>query len=396
MEEPSARDTSAHFRYRPAIVHASAVLLAVLRLTLRLELGAEYDSNANRTDVSDKTSPPTGSALIRTTARGALTWKRGRNLLQAQAGLGAKGFFNEIVGDQSVLIVQGGIVDRLRLSRRSELSLSGDYYEAFQGVLAPACANCLTRRDFRTATAGLRLSLFDGPGAFWLGAGYRGFIFKPDQTFDFHAPTADAGASASIALGTPDNPHDLTFAATYRIERRAFAGPRQVRGDRAGCFKDPLLDGDCIFAGDDTRSDWFHEMSAELAYVGTVLASVGYTAQLIRSNSFGEPLLRNIITLRLAYRLPWEIYATLKAQLMLTRYFDPILVDTRLTTINPLLGFEDENRNAVIVDLERSISKKGLFIDLRYSFFSNQLSGTASEFRRHVAYLGLTYRFATR
>ena len=49
-----------------------------------------------------------------------------------------------------------------------------------------------------------------------------------------------------------------------------------------------------------------------------------------------------------------------------------------------------------IVDLERAFPKQGLAVDLRYSFFANELSEQLTSFRRHVVYLGLTYRFSTR
>jgi hypothetical protein len=379
-------------------VHAAAVLLAVLRLTLRLELGAEYDTNANRVDSSDPLNTPIASPLLRTTARVNLAWKQGRNLLQAQTSLGAKAFFNPAAVDQSVIVLQVGLLDRVRLSRRADFTLTGDYYEAFQDLAPSTCTNCYTRRDFRTGIANARLTAFDGPGMFWIGVGYRGFIWKPDENFDFHAPTVETGASVGKSLGNADNSHDLTFSVNYRAERRGFALPRQLRGDDGNCFHDPRLAGDCLIPDPEgtLRVDWFHEMSAELAYVGALLASVGYAAQLNQSNSFGEPLLRHVITLKLAYRLPWEIYATLKAQLMITRYFDPLLLDTKMANVI-VSSFEDENRNSIVVDLERVLSKRaGVYLDLRYSFFSNQLSAALSEFRRHVAYLGLTYRFSTR
>ena len=81
-----------------------------------------------------------------------------------------------------------------------------------------------------------------------------------------------------------------------------------------------------------------------MSYVGALFASLGYAIQLNQSNSFGEPLLRHIVTLKLAYRLPWQLYATLKAQLMVTRYFDPLLLDQRIALANlTFTSFEDEN-----------------------------------------------------
>jgi hypothetical protein len=387
-------------------VHA-VVLLAVLKMTLKLELGPEYDSNANRSEVVAgvvNPDPPIGSFLVRTTARAALQWKRGINLLRVQAGLGAKVFFNPDVLDQSVLVVQGGLEDRVSLGRHAALTIGGDYYDAFQDLIAPTCNDCLRRRDFRTGTAAAKLALFDGPGSFWFGAGYRGFGFKPDEYFNFQAPTADAGASLSLLLGKEDEPHELTLGATYHVERRGYNGLRQVESNvrdfsdpnhPIDCAPDkPLVDG-CLITGSDQRVDWWHEANTELAYVGVLLAALSYGVQLNRSNSFGQSLLRHIVTLRLGYRLPWQLYATVKGQLMVSAGLDKVRLDPRVSNLT-FATIEDENRNAVIVDLERNLPRLGLAVNARYSFFANELGTQQTSFRRHVGYLGLTYRFSTR
>ncbi len=376
----------------------AVVLVAVVKLALRLELGPEYDSNANRAEVvegADTGDPPVGSALLRTTARLGLSWRSGRSLLKVSAGLGAKVFFNPAVLDQSVLVVQGGLEERVRLSRSAELTLAGDYYDAFQDLIAPTCDNCLRRRDFRTGTVGGRLTAYDGVGAFFVGAGYRGFQFKPDGYFDFHAPTADAGASVALQLGPTDRPADLTLGAAYHVERRAYGGLAQDRSRAPECAPDlPLADG-CLATGVDDRVDWFHEASAEIAYLGALLASLQYALQIDRSNSYGQSLLRHVVTLKIGYRLPWELYATVKGQLMISAGLDRVQLDTRISNLT-FATIEDENRNAVIVDLERAIPKIGLAVDARYSFFANELGAQHTSFRRHVGYLGLTYRFGAR
>lgn len=158
-------------------------MFAVLKLALRLELGLEYDTNANRAEVvKGVVSPdvPTGSPLLRTTARLGLQWKKGINLMKAQVGLGAKAFFDPAVLDQSVIVAQGSLEDHLRLARKADLMLDADYYDAFQNLATSPCSGCFRRRDFRTGTAGGRLTAFDGPGAFWIGLAYRGFQYKPD------------------------------------------------------------------------------------------------------------------------------------------------------------------------------------------------------------------------
>lgn len=374
------------------------VLLAVLKLTLRLELGPEYDSNANRSEVVSgavNPDPPVGSALVRTTARLGFAWKRGRSLLKLSAGLGSKVFFNPFVADQDVIVAQAGLDERLRLSRHADLSILGDYYDAYQHLVPSTCTDCLRRRDFRTGQGGLRITAFDGPGSFWIGGGYRGFQYKPDTYFDFHSPSGEVGASLGTQLGSDDNPHELTVSASYRVEHRTYNGVQQLRNNVPACAPDlPLADG-CLVPGTHTRVDEFHELGADITYVGVVLASLGYAIQLDRSNSFGQSLLRHVVTLRLGYRLPWHLYASVKAQLLVSNGLDRVQLDRQVSNLT-FATIEDENRNAFIVDLEREIPKLGLSVDARYSFFASQLGAQQTSFRRHVAYVGLTYRFATR
>ena len=374
------------------------VLLAMLKLTLRLELGPEYDTNANRSEVvtgAVNPDPPVGSALVRTTARLGFAWKRGRSLLRLSAGLGSKIFVERAVADQDVVVAQAGLDEKLRLSRHAEVSILGDYYDAYQHLVPSTCTDCLRRRDFRTGQGGLRLTLAGGPGTFWVGGGYRGFQYKPDGYFDFHAPSGEVGASVGTQLGREDDPHDLTISASYRIEHRSYSGVQQLRNNVPGCEPDlPLAEG-CLVRGSRTRVDDFHELGVDVTYVGVVLASLGYALQLDRSNSFGQSLLRHVVTLRLGYRLPWHLYATAKAQLLVSNGLDRVQLDPQVSNLT-FATIEDENRNALILDLEREIPRLRLAVDARYSFFASQLGAQQTSFARQVAYLGLTYRFSTR
>jgi hypothetical protein len=372
-------------------------VIAVLKLTLRLDLGLEYDSNANRSEVvagQSDDDPPRQSALLRTTARVGVQWKRGINLLEAQAGLGAKVFFAPSVFDQDVVVAQASLNDRLTLGHWGQLQFLGDYYDAFQNLVASNCGDCLRRRDFRTGSGGLRLTVFDGPGAFWVGGAYRSFTYKPDAYFSFQTPIGDVGASVTHNFGSDDNPHDVTLAGSYHLERRAFSGTEQLRSNDPACAPSlPLADG-CLELGANQRVDVYHEAGAELSYVGVLLASIGYAIQLNQSNSYGQAFLRHVVTLKLAYRLPFKIYATAKLQLYVSNGLDRVLLNPQISNLT-FATIEDENRNAVIVDLERELTR-GLAINARYSFYASTLGAQQTNYRRHVAYLGLTYRFSTR
>jgi hypothetical protein len=283
----------------------------------------------------------------------------------------------------------------VRVARFLHVALIGDYYDAWQLPVAPYRA-----RDFRSGAALARIYFLDPLGEVALSGGYRGFQYKPDPYFDFQAAQATAYAIARTHFGANDD-HELDVAATYHLERRYFSGVveqfqqnNEIDPMLRCAYGHEILDR-CLVAGSELRADWFHEMGAELTYVGPLLAAVGYGIQLNQSNSFGQSLLRQLITVKIAYRLPWNLYATVKAQLYITKYLDPVLLD-RVVNTQTFITIEDENRNAIIVDVERPIGATGLAVDARYSLYTNEISPSPVSFLRHLVYLGLTYRLGAR
>jgi hypothetical protein len=372
------------------------VVLAVLKLALRLELGPEYDSNANRAEVvQGATMPrdvPTGSFLVRTTARGQLSWRSGRNLLRASGLIGGKVFFNPDVQDQNMLIGQLALEDRVRAHDRVELAFGGDYYDVGQQTVISTCAvrSCDRHRDFRNGTAYGRLFVLGEGGQLMLGGGFRGFQWKPDPAFDFIAGAVDVVSLVRFTAGPPDKEHEIDLSASYHFERRLYEGIREVNTCPPGMLSDT-----CIGNGGGTRSDFFHEGMLDFTWIRVVLLGVSYAVQLNQSNSFGQSLLRHIVSLKFSARLPWQLYLTLKGQLFVNRYLDPVLLDRQVNS-QTFISIEDENRNAVIADLERPIGKSGVAISVRYSLFTNELSSAPVTFMRHVAYLGVSYRIGSK
>jgi hypothetical protein len=381
----------------------SLAALAVVRFGLTLSLGAEYDSNANRAEsVANAESPdsPTGSFLLRSTGNLRLTWRTRSNVLRLSLGMGGKTFFNNDVSDQDVFALSLAGEDRVRVSRFVHLAVVGDYYDAWQLPVAPFRA-----RDFRSGAALGRIYFVDPLGEVALSGGYRGFEYKPDPYFNFQSAQATAYGVARLVFGA-NGEHELDVAATYHFERRWFNGVVQLFEPDAEPFvatqEHPLqcaygmkIQDYCLAAGTDQRADWFHESGIELTYVGPLLLGVGYGLQLNLSNSFGQSLIRHIVTLKIAYRLPWSLYATLKAQLYSSVYLDPVLLDRAINTLQ-FITIEDENRNNVIVDLERPLGSSGVAINVRYSVFTNELTASPVSFLRQVVYLGLTYRVGAR
>jgi hypothetical protein len=376
----------------------SLAALAVVRFGLSLSLGPEYDSNANRAEVvagAESPDSPEGSFLLRTTANAQLVWKSGINLLRLSAGIGGKVYFDPAVFDQDVLALQLSGEERVRIARFMHLAALGDYYDAWQLSVPP-----YRHRDFRSGSVLGRVYLSDALGEVALSGGYRAFEYKPDPYFDFQGGQATAYAVARAHFGANDD-HELDVAATYHFERRYFNGVVQefLQNNETDptlqcAYGHKILDR-CLVAGTAQRDDWFHEAGLEVTYVGPLLVGVGYGIQINQSNSFGQSLLRQLVTLKLAYRLPWNLYATVKAQIYFTQYLDPVLLDRAVNT-QQFITIEDENRNAVIVDLERPIANTGLALDARYSVYTNELTSSPVSFLRQVIYLGLTYRVGAR
>ena len=373
-------------------MHTGVLVLAVLKLVLKLELGPEYDSNANRAEVVDGMpvkDAPTGSFLARTTARGSLTWRRGINVLRATGLIGGKVFLNPAVQDQNTIVGQLGVEDRVRAARWLELGVAGEYYDAAQQTVVTDCStvSCDRHRDFRSGAALGRISFLDDPGELTFTGGYRGFVWKPDPQFDFQAGQVTALAAVRLYAGPADKEHEIDLVASYHLERRLYSGLQEVNA----CAPNGL-DPSCIHVGSEHRADWFHEGFFELTWVRVVLLSAAYGLQVNQSNSFGQSLLRHVVSAKLAARLPWQLYLTVKGQLFVNR--SVLLADP--VNSQSLTSIEDENRNAFIVDLERPIGKTGVAVQARYSVYTNELGASTTHFLRHVGYLGVSYRVTSK
>lgn len=365
------------------------VLLAVLKLGLKLELGPEYDTNANRAETVAGAQPvdtPISSALLRGISRASLALSPGALQLRVEAGLGGKLFFNSAVADQNVLVGQLTALTRARLAPQLHLGLDGDYYDAWQSTRRPACApECLRRRDFLSGSILLRILSAPPSALVSLSAGYRGFGYKPDPTFDFHALVL--GGRIAVRIDGADGGGDWDVAASYRVERRRFGG----FAERNRCPPGTPLEDGCLAPTAETRTDWFHQGWFEIGYVSRLLVGVAYGLELNQSNSFAQALLRHLLVFKAALRLPLEVYFTLKAQLLFTTYFDPVLLEHQPSS-QTFLSIEDENRNALVVELERALGGIGLAVTGRYSIFTNELTAQPVSFTRQVFFLGLVYR----
>ena len=124
-------------------MRAALVAFAVLRFGLRLELGPEFDSNANRAETSNAfpeipkgdslPAAPIASFLVRGTSAANLGWTAGRNTLRIGATVAGKIFFAGGATPQDQAVVQFALDDTIRTGD-ALLGLGGDYHDATQWV----------------------------------------------------------------------------------------------------------------------------------------------------------------------------------------------------------------------------------------------------------------------
>jgi hypothetical protein len=357
--------------------------------TLRAELGPELDTNAHRTEivnVAGVSNPPLVASPL---ARGVLAASLSDvvadgQLVAMSATLAAKVFEKSAARDEDVGIAETTILWRVAVGDRGAIALSNAYYEAFQRE-APAPVYGYDRRDFRSLSPALRYLHALGDHADWgVGAGYRLFVFKPDRSFDFQAPTAtlDLRWARETADGGAD--WETAFHASY--ERRAFDGHPFVAGP---C---PLGETCPPVSGTGDRLDHFATGSVELSRTGRVLVGAGYALHVNLSNSFGETVTRHFVTARFAAALPLDLFVSARAEILFARYADEVVVAQAegAAAGRTFVSIEDENRNNARLELSRNLGDR-LQLLARYTFYANELGAGDVTYRRQTALLSLAF-----
>jgi len=354
---------------------------------LRAELGTEYDSNAHRVEQLTGTgNDAVGSFLQRFVVTGHLLDQAAPgHAVAVTATAAAKVFDAPPARSETVAIAQSSLVWRAAIGARTSLTPAGTYYEAFQNW-APEGDPAGERRDFRSLspTLELRTSLSDRADV-GFAAGYRWLVFKPDRDFDFAGPTA---AINLRWLYDADGASDWEARAAAALEHRTFGGPVQV----GGCSQDGLP---C--PGTATRVDDFLVAQAEVTRTGRILLGAGYAFQHNASNSFGETLLRHIVTARIAAALPLGLYMAARADLLFVSYRDSIPIAQaaampQAAAASTYASIEEENRSSARVDLSRDIGDR-LRALIRYTFYANELGASVGQYRRHTLLLSLSFAF---
>jgi hypothetical protein len=357
------------------------------RYTLRAELGLEYDTNAHHTEiVAGGDNPPlVASPLERLVLAGTLSDVVAEGqLVTLGATVAAKIFDAPAAADEDVAIAQSSLAWAKALGPRAMLTLSGAYYEAFQ----PAAANFLDdleRRDFRSLAPMLQLGWIAAERLdLSITAGYRNFLFKPDRDDDFNAPLF-AGELRWVRQTDDDADWEASTGAAY--EHRTFGGPALT----IDCPPIWNVPRGLACSGPDTRRDDFLMSHLDLQRVGRVLVGAGYAFHYNRSNSYGETVMRHIVTARFAAPLPGGLTLAARGELLFAHYAQPQPIGETPAgnSFSSIEAIEDENRSSVRVDLSHELGDR-LRLIARYTFYANELGNPSFSYRRQTLLLSLT------
>lgn len=374
----------------PARADDAAEARSTTHYTLRAELGPELDTNALRTETVDRPGAVNDAPVVSPLARGVIAGSISDVLgdghqVALSATIGAKFFANPEARSENVAVVDGAALWRKAFGAGWSGAGTVGYYDAFQRDAPPPYYSS-ERRDFRSVTPTLRLSRALGENVdAGVGAGYRLFTFKPDHSYDFQAPTAvlDARWARETADGTAD--WEVALRAGY--ERRLFAG-RQFVDTRGMCTTPEACPPT---TGPELRRDHFSTTALDISRTGRLLIGAGYGLHVNLSNSFGESVMRHIVTARFAAALPFDLYLAARLEILIANYADPIFAATGAMTGLTYVSIEDENRNSARVELSRNMSDR-LQLIARYTFYANELrTDNDVSYRRQTALLSLSF-----
>jgi hypothetical protein len=338
-----------------ACVLAPIVALAEGTSSVRVETGADWDTNATREEAGGA-----ADGLLRTVGelQGSTPWGSGARITAGWHG-----------GGKLHMQRHGEDV----LHQKADLSLA----QALGGVLVlrwDAGARDRTSRAPVQSMDHTRLTTGPGVEARYAGfrVGLRGLydrtVFKPDPDFD-----ADAlGAHGSLGWGRDAFSVQLTGLGT----RRTFRGePLALVGHDEGL---PIVEP----IADRHRVDDFRRAGLDVQYGGDFLIGGELAWERNDSNSLGGSLTRQSARLQATVGLPFSLLLTCAATAQRLLHDDPQYIsDTEL--------IEDEGRSSLSARLERPLSAHWSLLAHGGTWFSP----TASEGRylRTVAGLGLGY-----
>ncbi|MFH2007161.1 MAG: hypothetical protein ABI333_11290 [bacterium] len=376
-----------------AVAPARAKTEKTLRWEAEVAAGLEYDSNATRLD-SDVTEQgtPVQSGLFRGQGRLAASYRPASQLvLAASYDLAGKVFWSERARGQDAVIHRLTAALGLRLCDGLVAKLGGLYHEGFQRSPDTFDEPGAGLFAFRMLDGRLQLAAAPSPGLVaGIAFGARQFTYKPESALSFNALLAALTLESHHTLGKGKTESELDLAFAYSFSRRVFDSelellcPEQIPGCAIG---EPGQVVTYSYPGSE-RVDLLHRLSLEVTWVRGLLVSAGYELGISRSNSYGLGYQRHEFTAKLVTPLFWKIYGTLQIRARLLFY-------EASTVVLDDPGFEEENRSHALLQLERVLINR-LRLVVRYTLFVGDLTSPDVASLRHLAYVGLSYRYSSK
>ncbi len=243
------------------------------------------------------------------------------------------------------------------------------------GVLVPIGA-----RTYRNLGGDGLILLGHGEDAhLMLGVGARDFTYKPEPTFDWRGPVANARLDA-VLWHTPDRTRSLELAGAVGFEARSY--------DDTAVFNcsPPDSGNSCPMPTTLRRRDRYQRAGLELTWTGGVVAAGSYQLTVVDSNSYGQSLIRQRITASATMEVVSALFVSATATLQIDQYPEgvPNLVHQELTSL------EDENRSSLQVLVTHALST-AWSVEARGAIWRD--FGTAgASFSRDLVYAGVLYQ----
>ena len=349
-------------------------------LSLRSEVGSEYDSNANRAETlpngaSAQSASPAPSAggrvLIGLEGAGRLA---SRTLLSVSAKAAGRGYASQGARPEGVGIVQGAGSLLHAVGASTRFMATSTYYEAFQGARPDS-------RDFRSVSPSLSLVQDVGPGRLVLGGGYRWFAFKPSPALDFSGATVAASYRLDLSpaddettavYGQGDAPADWELVAAVAHERRGFTSVRCFEGEDCPPLTPRGL-----------REDTFTQVGLDVLRTTSHLLGVGGAWQMNTSNSYGDGLVRGLAHIEATFLLPLSLSLATRAELNWTRYDQSVSIRRDPVSGLPIASIEDEGRSTLRVEVVLPLGQR-FDLSARWIGYTNEIGGGPVRYRRQV------------
>lgn len=238
-------------------------------------------------------------------------------------------------------------------------------------------------RTFRNLGADGMVTLGRDEHHLTLALGGRDFWYKPDRRFDWRGPIANVRID-TLLWQTPDRPQSLELAGTLGFEARTYGAHAIANCAPVGPGGDP-----CSIETALHRRDRYQHAGLELSWTGHVIATAGYQATVISSNSFGQSLIRQRISGSVTTELPGGLVGTATATLQLDQYPDGVLLEKDVMR-QEFTSLEDENRSSLQVLLTRAVSSTWS-VEARAAIWRDFANTGDASFRRELIYAGVIY-----